>query len=546
MYSNELQNKTGSSKKRGTLDIKSRDKEEPLSNQLSISRQNVKQSAGDSDALHEKLMSRFKGVSDLPRTLRKNAEAMSGFDLRGVKVHRDSTAPEQFEAGAYAQGKDIYIAHGEEDSLPHELGHIIQNMRGQVRPDSRENGMNLNRSAALEREADLMGSQMSNSSFPAMDSPLIYAQASDCIQCAPPRRKKGKGSASASTGSTPQPVQQPQTQTALPSGSDSSDFKKLLTDRFHKNAGAMIDEIGNCQVIGLKEALSAVSAKVICFAIGDGICAVGTSGTNSPNPTIHHEIPQTPTGELTNPFEFYNSLFSIPADSSQSDETPSAQSEEHRKHSQMVQQIRSEAKKPTKKPVHGSVQEDYSFCSHSVINCAEEWALNNYIEHGGKISEVRLSAFDNQTGKVKPPCENCQRLNELIKAEKSRQTPVLPKVTEQSDETAIPPDQVPEMLPETPPLPQMPEMPHGAPVLPKVTEQPDETTIPSGQVPETLPEVLPLPQMPVTPHGAPVLPAVTAPPDGTTAPSDQVPKRGKKKKKQKKINSKFYYRNPNI
>ncbi|GHV01496.1 hypothetical protein AGMMS49521_1870 [Campylobacterota bacterium] len=62
-----------------------------------------------------------------------------------------------YQAKAYAQGRDIFIAPGQEHHLPHEAWHVVQQMQGRVKPTAIVNGVELNDDAELEREAEEMG-----------------------------------------------------------------------------------------------------------------------------------------------------------------------------------------------------------------------------------------------------------------------------------------------------------------------------------------------------------------------------------------------------
>lgn len=101
----------------------------------------------------------------LPDNLKLGMENLSGMSLDHVKVHRNSDKPAAVQAHAYAQGSDIHLASGQEKHLPHELGHVVQQAQGRVKPTTSVNGMAVNDSATLEREADKLGSKaMSNHS----------------------------------------------------------------------------------------------------------------------------------------------------------------------------------------------------------------------------------------------------------------------------------------------------------------------------------------------------------------------------------------------
>ncbi|MFZ6756255.1 eCIS core domain-containing protein [Undibacterium sp. Ji50W] len=98
----------------------------------------------------------------LPDHLKTNMELFSGYTLRDVKVHYNSSKPASVNALAFAQGTDIHLAPGQEQHLPHELWHVVQQKQGRVRPTFQmKSGVQVNADDALEAEADVMGHRMS-------------------------------------------------------------------------------------------------------------------------------------------------------------------------------------------------------------------------------------------------------------------------------------------------------------------------------------------------------------------------------------------------
>ncbi len=95
----------------------------------------------------------------LPDKLKSGMENLSGHNLDHVKVHYNSSKPAAVQAHAYAQGSDIHLASGQAKHLPHELGHVVQQMQGRVKPTTNVNGMAVNDHAGLEREADVLGAK---------------------------------------------------------------------------------------------------------------------------------------------------------------------------------------------------------------------------------------------------------------------------------------------------------------------------------------------------------------------------------------------------
>lgn len=93
----------------------------------------------------------------LPSNLKSGMESLSGMSLDHVNVHYNSSKPAAVQAHAYAQGSDIHLATGQEKHLPHELGHVVQQMQGRVQPTTSVDGMAVNDNPALEKEADILG-----------------------------------------------------------------------------------------------------------------------------------------------------------------------------------------------------------------------------------------------------------------------------------------------------------------------------------------------------------------------------------------------------
>lgn len=93
----------------------------------------------------------------MPRDLAEGIQRLSGVSMSGVQVHRNSGAPAQAGAAAFARGQEIHLAPGQERHLPHEAWHVVQQAQGRVQPRIEANGFAINNDAALEREADTMG-----------------------------------------------------------------------------------------------------------------------------------------------------------------------------------------------------------------------------------------------------------------------------------------------------------------------------------------------------------------------------------------------------
>ena len=94
----------------------------------------------------------------LPDNLKSGIENLSGMSMDNVKVHYNSSQPAQLNALAYAQGSDIHVAPGQEQHLPHEAWHVVQQAQGRVQPTMQmKDGVPVNDDRGFEREADVMG-----------------------------------------------------------------------------------------------------------------------------------------------------------------------------------------------------------------------------------------------------------------------------------------------------------------------------------------------------------------------------------------------------
>src|SRR3954470_10175528 len=96
----------------------------------------------------------------LPDSLKASVEALSGIDLSGVRVHRNSPAPAWVNALASTQGHEIHLGPGQDSHLAHELWHVVQQGQGRVRGGAlRVGGHTVNDDPQLEQEADRMGAR---------------------------------------------------------------------------------------------------------------------------------------------------------------------------------------------------------------------------------------------------------------------------------------------------------------------------------------------------------------------------------------------------
>jgi hypothetical protein len=101
----------------------------------------------------------YSNNTGLPANLKSGMESLSGMSLDHVNVHYNSSKPASVQAHAYAQGSDIHLASGQEKHLPHELGHVVQQAQGRVKPTTSVAGMAVNDNPSLESEADSLGAK---------------------------------------------------------------------------------------------------------------------------------------------------------------------------------------------------------------------------------------------------------------------------------------------------------------------------------------------------------------------------------------------------
>lgn len=98
-------------------------------------------------------------TGSLPSGLRAGIEGLSGLPMDDVRVHYNSDKPLQLQAFAFTQGNEIHVAPGQEEHLPHEAWHAVQQKQKRVPTTAQMKGVGLNDSEALEQEATDMGNK---------------------------------------------------------------------------------------------------------------------------------------------------------------------------------------------------------------------------------------------------------------------------------------------------------------------------------------------------------------------------------------------------
>ncbi|MDE7224342.1 MAG: DUF4157 domain-containing protein, partial [Acetatifactor sp.] len=185
----------------------------------------MRQKAPEQSAVKRELREARKDINrtGIPDNLKEGMEAVSGLSFDDVRVHYSSRKPEKLYANAYTQGNHVYIGPGKESSLPHELGHIIQQKQKRVRPTLYLGRTAINNDQVLEREADRLGAmalrqkteflpENTVESMPDGASPVQMApnaQFGEIILLEPPQEQPQQGRRGRRPPSQEQPKQEP-------------------------------------------------------------------------------------------------------------------------------------------------------------------------------------------------------------------------------------------------------------------------------------------------------------------------------------------------
>ncbi|MDR2569561.1 MAG: DUF4157 domain-containing protein, partial [Oscillospiraceae bacterium] len=129
------------------------------------------------DVIQLKPKSAQTNNTGIPEQIKASFEQNSGFSFDDVRVHYNSTKPTQLDAHAYTQGNNIHIAPGQEKHLGHELGHVIQQKQGRVKPTVQLQGYAANTDSRLESEADVMSSAFNSGASDLNTASLVQAPA---------------------------------------------------------------------------------------------------------------------------------------------------------------------------------------------------------------------------------------------------------------------------------------------------------------------------------------------------------------------------------
>lgn len=107
---------------------------------------------------------RIEKELQMPKNVQTKMEQGMGYDFSKVEL-KESKYAEEIGANAYAQGTTIHFAPGKFNPLTiegqgligHELGHVVQQSKGDVKAESAIQGESVNFSSSLENEADRFG-----------------------------------------------------------------------------------------------------------------------------------------------------------------------------------------------------------------------------------------------------------------------------------------------------------------------------------------------------------------------------------------------------
>ena len=125
----------------------------------SIAGDAVQRRSADGEELLQPKAETVPNRTGMSGQLKAGIESLSGMDMSNVRVHANSDKPAQLNALAYAQGNDIHLGPGQEQHLPHEAWHVVQQRQGRVVATRQMAGVAVNDDKGLEAEADAMGAK---------------------------------------------------------------------------------------------------------------------------------------------------------------------------------------------------------------------------------------------------------------------------------------------------------------------------------------------------------------------------------------------------
>src|SRR5258707_5734007 len=97
----------------------------------------------------------------LPTALQTGIETLSGLSMDDVHVHYQSAMPADLDALAYTQGTEIHVGPGQEQYLPHEAWHVVQQMQRRGGPPLPVPGATGNDDQGGEKKSQATGAKKS-------------------------------------------------------------------------------------------------------------------------------------------------------------------------------------------------------------------------------------------------------------------------------------------------------------------------------------------------------------------------------------------------
>lgn len=142
----------------------SNDKENKLDFKNSISRslksnnlESLQNRADSSSSVAQLESSQKLSNFNKDQRLINGMESVSGVNLSGVSIIRNSSEPEKLNAEALYRNNEVHSAPGKDKHIPHELGHAVQQAKSKVEATTTINGQKVNNDPKLESEADDLG-----------------------------------------------------------------------------------------------------------------------------------------------------------------------------------------------------------------------------------------------------------------------------------------------------------------------------------------------------------------------------------------------------
>ncbi len=124
------------------------------------------------------------GRKPLPTDIQPALAQKLGVDVSKVTINTNSSKPAKVGAFAYTQGDTIEVAPGQNKPsiIQHELGHVVQQAQGRVKPTGSVGRVPLNDDPKLEREADIIGKTVKQKSIINNQDLSPYPQTSETSQ----------------------------------------------------------------------------------------------------------------------------------------------------------------------------------------------------------------------------------------------------------------------------------------------------------------------------------------------------------------------------